>query len=202
MPKTIIAIVGSYRKGGVTDTAVDEILRAAQASGAQTSKIYLIDKHIEFCTNCRSCMQQPGLKRGVCRQNDDMTAILDQLDSADALVIASPINFYNVTAVTRKFMERLVVYCYWPWGKNSPKFRVTDSGKKTVLVTSSAAPSFIGRLFFRQALGALKAISQCFGAQVVTRLYLGLVAQQPNATLNKKDLLRCFNAGVKLTQSV
>jgi multimeric flavodoxin WrbA len=147
-------------------------------------------------------MQQPGLKRGVCCQNDDVTAILDQVDSADALVLASPINFYNVTAVTRKFMERLVVYGYWPWGKNSPKFRVTDSGKKAVLVTSSAAPSFIGKLFFRQALGALNAMAQCFGAKVIARLYLGLVAQQPNATLNKKNLLRCFKAGVKLAQSI
>jgi FMN-dependent NADH-azoreductase len=130
-----------------------------------------------------------------------MAEILDQVDSADALVLASPINFYNVTAVTRKFLERLVVYGYWPWGRPSPKFRVTDSGIKAVLVTSSAAPSFIGKLFFRQALGALNAMAQCFGAKVVARLYLGLVARKPDATLNNKDLLRCFNTGLKLMQS-
>jgi multimeric flavodoxin WrbA len=202
MPKTIVAIVGSYRKGGVIDTAVDEILKAAQASGAQTSKIYLIDKHIEFCTNCRACTQQPGPARGTCPINDDMTEILDRLDTADALVIASPINFFNITAVTRKFLERLLVYVYWPWGSTIPKYRVTKLGKKAVLVTSSGAPAFIGKILFRPALGALKAIAQCFGAKVIVRLYLGLVAQQPNATLNKKDLLHCFKAGVKLAQSV
>jgi FMN-dependent NADH-azoreductase len=131
-----------------------------------------------------------------------MAAILDQADSADALVLASPINFYNVAAVTRKFLERLVVYGYWPWGQPSPKFRVADSGIKAVLVTSSAAPSFIGKLFFRQALGALNAMAQCFGAKVIARLYLGLVAQKPDATLNNKDLLRCFDAGVKLMHSI
>ncbi|MGA2092648.1 MAG: flavodoxin family protein [Sedimentisphaerales bacterium] len=114
MSKTIVAVVGTYRKGGVIDTAVDQILKAAQDTGVQTSEIYLIDKHIEFCTNCRDCMQNPGPDRGVCRHHDDMVAILDQLESANALVIASPINFYNVTAVTRKFMERLIVYGYWP----------------------------------------------------------------------------------------
>jgi multimeric flavodoxin WrbA len=202
MPKTIIAIVGSYRKGGVIDTAVDEILRAAQAEGVQTSKIYLIDKRIEFCTNCRACMQQPGPVRGTCQHSDDMAAILDQIDSADALVIASPINYYNVTAVTRKFMERLVVYGYWPWGGHPPKFRVKKSGKRAVLVTSSAAPALIGKLFFRPALVALKAIAQCFGAKVIARLYFGMVAQQPHSTLNKEDLLCAYNAGLKLAHGI
>jgi multimeric flavodoxin WrbA len=202
MSKTIVAIIGTYRKAGVIDTAVDEILRAAQADGAQTSKIYLIDKRIEFCTNCRACTQQPGPARGTCPLDDDMAEILDRLDSADALVIASPMNFYNVTAVTRKFMERLTVYAYWPWGPNIPKFRVTKRDKKAVLVTASAAPAWFGKLFYRQALGALKAIAQCLGAKVVVRLYFGLVAQQPNSTLNKKDLVRAYNAGVKLARSI
>ena len=56
----ITAIVGTYRKGGVTDSAVDEILAAAREAGAETTKIYLIDKHVEFCTNCRTCTQEEG----------------------------------------------------------------------------------------------------------------------------------------------
>jgi multimeric flavodoxin WrbA len=202
MPKTIIAIVGTYRKGGVIDTAVDEILRAARDGGAQTSKIYLVDKHIEFCTNCRTCMQQPGLTRGTCRHSDDMAGILDQVDFADGLVLASPVNFYNVTAVTRRFMERLSVYGYWPWGKGAPKFRIAKSGKKALLVTSSAAPAFIGKIFYRPALTALKGIAQCFGAKVIAKLYLGMVAQQPDATFDKKDFARAYSAGLKLAQSI
>jgi len=202
MPKTVIAIVGTYRKSSVTDTVVDQILKAAQDSGVQTSKIYLIDKHIEFCTNCRACVQNPGTVRGNCRHNDDMAAILDQVELADGLVIASPINFYNVTAVTRRFMERLIVYGYWPWGAGAPKFRITKSGKKAVLVTSSAAPAFMGKIFFRPALGALKAIAQCFGAKVIAMIYFGMIAQQPESTLNQKDLARAYKAGIKLVNSI
>ena len=51
----VTAIVGTYRKGGIIDTAVDEILDSASQSGAEVKKIYLLDKHIEFCTNCRTC---------------------------------------------------------------------------------------------------------------------------------------------------
>jgi multimeric flavodoxin WrbA len=129
-----------------------------------------------------------------------MVPILDQIDFADGLVLASPVNFYNVTAVTRRFMERLIVYGYWPWGTSAPKFRIAKSGKKAVLVTSSAAPALIGKFFFRPAVTALKAIAQCFGAQVVAKLYFGLAAQQPDAVLNEKDLARAYNAGIKLAK--
>jgi multimeric flavodoxin WrbA len=202
MRKTIVAIVGSYRKAAVVDTAVDEILRAAHDRGIQTTKIYLIDKHIEFCTNCRICAQNPGKVRGNCRHNDDMVPILDQIDFADGLVLASPVNFYNVTAVTRRFMERLIVYGYWPWGTGVPKFRIAKSGKKAVIVTSSAAPAFIGKFFFRPAITALKAIAQCFGAQIIAKLYFGLAAQQPDSALSPKDLTRAYNAGIKLVNSI
>jgi len=45
-PIKVIAVVGSYRKGGIIDTAIDEILSSAKEGGAETSKIYLIDQHI------------------------------------------------------------------------------------------------------------------------------------------------------------
>jgi multimeric flavodoxin WrbA len=58
MPKKIVAIIGTYRKGKTIDTAVDELLRAAQMSACHTEEISLLDKHIEFCTNCCNCTQQ------------------------------------------------------------------------------------------------------------------------------------------------
>ena len=46
MEKKILGIVGSYRKGGVIDTLVSEVLASAQEQGALISKIYLKDSHI------------------------------------------------------------------------------------------------------------------------------------------------------------
>lgn len=114
----VVAILGSYRRGGVTDQAVDAVLEGARERGAQTEKIYLIEQRIEFCKNCRSCSQQQGLTRGQCVHQDDMESVLDKVDDANAVVLASPVNYYNVTAVFRKFMERLLGLTYWPWGKN------------------------------------------------------------------------------------
>lgn len=66
MARKVVAIVGSYRKGGTVDTAVDAVLAGAREHGAETKKIYLIDQHIEYCRNCRSCTQDPGETRGKC----------------------------------------------------------------------------------------------------------------------------------------
>ena len=200
MAKKIIGIVGSYRKGRVIDTAVSEILKGAEAHGAQTSKIYLIDKHIEFCTNCRNCTQEKDAgTRGKCIHNDDMEDILRQIDDADALVLGSPVNFGSITAVTKRFLERLLVYVYWRWETKIPKLRIKNANKKAVIVTASTCPAWLGRLMMRGSLKALKTAARCMGANVVQSLYFGLVAQSPDSTLDPKNLRKAYKAGEKLS---
>ena len=76
-----------------------------------------------------------------------MCAILDEIEKSDAIVIASPVNFGTVTAVMKKFIERLVCFAYWPWGKAAPKIRDTRKSRKAVVISSSAAPAILTRLF-------------------------------------------------------
>lgn len=52
-------------------------------------------------------------------------------------------NFGTITAVMKKFIERLVCFAYWPWGMNAPKIRLDNKTRFAVLVASSAAPSLI-----------------------------------------------------------
>jgi multimeric flavodoxin WrbA len=199
MAKKIIGIVGSYRKGRVIDTAVSEILKGAEAHGAQTSTIYLVNKHIEFCTNCRNCAQEKNVgTRGKCIHNDDMEDILRQVDDADVLVLGSPVNFGNITAVTKRFLERLLVYVYWRWETKIPKLRIKKPSKKAIIVTSSTCPAWLGRIIMRGSLKALKTAAWCMGAKVVQSLYFGLVAQNPDSTLSGKSLRKAYKAGEKL----
>jgi multimeric flavodoxin WrbA len=198
MSMKIIGIVGSYRKGGIIDQAVDETLAAAKERGASTEKIYLIDRHIEFCTNCRACTETAGPHRGECVLNDDMASILDKIDSADGIVLGAPVNFYNVNAVTRRFMERLVGYAYWPWGQGGPKMRSKHKNKKAVLITSTAMPAIMGRIF-TGAVRALKITAQTLGAKPVATIFLGLIAVNPHQTLPAKATAKARQAGLKLT---
>ena len=115
MAKKTLAVIGSYRRGGITAQAVGEAAEAARSVGAEVDIIDLLDRHIEFCTNCRACTQEPGAKRGVCALSDDMAGILDKADAADGFIFAAPVNYFNITALMRSFLERLAVSTYWPW---------------------------------------------------------------------------------------
>ncbi len=196
----ITALVGSYRKGGIIDTAIDEILSSAREEGAEATKIYLIDKHLEFCTNCRVCAQQPGVNRGRCVIEDDMSGILDEIESSDAIVLGSPMNFGMVTAVMKKFLERLVCFAYWPWGMNAPKIRNDRKDKYAIVVASSAAPSIIARLS-SELIKRLKEAAGLMGARKIEVLFIGLAAKEKQQDIGEKARKRARHLGRILASS-
>lgn len=196
----IVGIVGSYRKHGTIDTAVAEVLRAAEVWGANTQTIYLHEQQIEFCTNCRHCLQEPGSERGECLLQDDMDAILRTIEAADGLVIGAPVNFGNVNALTRRFLERTVCYGYWPWEARAPKLRQPQPSKKAVLISSSAAPGLMAR-FLTGAFKALKELAKMLGAKSIGVLWIGLVDPQ-DATLSERQKRRARELGQRLASAV
>lgn len=197
MSKNIVAIVGSYRKGGTVDQAVDEILAAARAEGAATKKHYLIDKNLSYCTNCRSCTQQEGLQRGSCVQDDEMESLLGDIDRADALVLGSPMNAGSVTAVMKTFIERLISFAYWPWGQGAPKARNPEKKRVAVLVGSSAAPAFFAKRT-GDVLRLLKTAASLLGAKPVGTLFIGLAAQQQQKEISKSSKSKARVLGKQL----
>lgn len=199
MANKILGIVGSYRKNGIIDRMVTEVLSSAEAFGATTNKIYLSDAHIEFCRNCRQCTQEPGAEAGKCIKSDDFSAIMSEWKECDGLVIGAPVNCYNVTAITRKFMERLVCFYYWPWGQAGPIMRSKEKGKRAVLITSSAMPSFMGRLF-TGAPRALRFIAETMGAKPVRTLFVGLAAREEHQPLPKNTIRKAQAAGRQLAK--
>ena len=197
MSRKVVAIVGSYRKGGTIDQAVEAILEGARAKGAVTQTVQLRNCHIEFCTNCRHCMQEPGEIRGKCVQQDDLEAILAGIEAADAVVLGSPVNAFNTTALFRRFIERLVGYGYWPWGQNAPKTRTKLKPRKAVLVASAAMPGFL----IPCATGAPRALrttATLLGAKTVGKLWIGLAAKEEHQKLSPHTRLRARHLGARL----
>ncbi len=204
MARKVLAIIGTYRKGRVIDTAVSEVLRGAQDSGADTQTISLLDARIEFCTNCRTCTQEKEVgRRGKCVLHDDMAGILDAIDRADGLVLGAPTNFYNVNALTRRFMERLLPYAYWPWNaKMGPKLRVAKPTKKAVTVTATACPMPLARILTPGSCKALKIAASMMGARVVGSLHYGGVPRTPDSTLDEKGLRKAYRTGEYLVSRI
>jgi len=197
MSRKVVAIVGSYRGGGTIDQAVEAVLEGARAKGAITQTVQLRNCHIEFCTNCRHCMQEPGEARGKCLQDDDLESILTNIEAADAIVLGAPVNAFNTTALFRRFMERLVGYGYWPWGQNAPKTRTNQRPRKAVLVASAAMPGFLIPLA-TGAPRALRTAASLLGAKPVGRLWIGLAAQEEHQRLRPHTHQRARQIGARL----
>ena len=193
----ILGIVGSYRRQGTIDQAVSSVLAAARLNGAETKKIYLRDFHIELCTNCRLCTQAIGNDPGKCPLKDDMPEFIKEVERADAYVIGAPVNVGNVNALTQKFLERLVCYSYWPWGQAAPQIRNSVPTKKVVLITSSAMPAILGKLF-TGSLRGLKLGAKMIGAKPVSTIFVGLSAIKQREELPKNILRKAHRAAKKL----
>lgn len=181
--KHLIAINGSYRPGGTMDQAIEVAAQAALASGATVEIVHLRDHPIAFCLNCMACAQQPGETPGQCVQHDDMQALIDKIEAADAFILASPTNVYSVTVLFKRFMERLTVYAYWPEGTPAPVYRKKAARKKALLIASGAAPGWIGRLFF-STLRQLKLTAKIIGARSVGTLFIGQTPPHMNPVLS------------------
>lgn len=184
--KRILAINGSYRDGGMTDRAVDGLLGRLSAMGAAVEHVRLREYPIEFCRNCRQCMQQPGDAPGRCVLDDGMAALVDKIEAADGYVLAAPTNFSSVTALFKRFSERLAVYGYWPWGKPAPVFRKAKMPQKpAVVISSCAAPGWMGRLSYGTNRN-IRIAAKTMGAKVVGSSVTGLVSQEREPALPER----------------
>jgi multimeric flavodoxin WrbA len=173
----LLAVNGSYRENGAIDQAVEVAVQTAAEAGAAVEVIHLRDFPIEFCRNCRQCTQAPGDEPGECVQQDGMRELIQKIEAADGFILASPTNFSSVTALFKRFMERLVVYAYWPWGSHAPKFRKKNPTKRAILIASCAAPGILGR-FSYTTVKQLRMTAKTIGAKPVASVFVGLMSQQ------------------------
>ena len=195
--KRFLGIVGSYRKGGVIDTLVTEILDAAAENGANVDKIYLSDKTVNFCTNCRECVQAPGLDRVPCvvHKDDDINDIFEQIYKADTVVIGAPVNLGSANALTQRFAERCIGSYYYPWGAKYPVLRDKTKKRSAILVSSSAAPGFMNSAAFGSgAMMTLRTIAELIGADVSEEIKVGMVST-PDFRVPDRSLKKARKAG-------
>ena len=196
--RKVLAINGSYRDGGVTDQAVGNVIESLEALGAEVEHVRLREFPIEFCRNCRECMQQSGDVPGKCVLHDGMAELIDKIEAADAYVLAAPTNFSSVTAIFKRFAERLAPYGYWPWGTAAPVLRKSKMSKKpAIIISSCAAPGIMGRLSYNTNK-SLRIAADTIGAKVVGSIVTGLISQEREPDLPRRAQRRVARLSTKL----
>ncbi|MEE8413491.1 MAG: flavodoxin family protein [Dehalococcoidales bacterium] len=105
----VLAIVGSPRVKGNTNYLVDRTLEAVSEAGIDTEKIILSQYEVNSCKGHDACASYD-----FCTQKDDAGWILDNFRTADGVILASPVYYYNVSAQMKAFLDRN----YWIYKHN------------------------------------------------------------------------------------
>jgi multimeric flavodoxin WrbA len=121
----ILGIYGSPRKGGNSDLLLDEALKGARSAGAEVSSIRCCDLQLSGCIECAGCDET-----GECVVDDDMQSVYPRLMEADAIILASPIFFYSITAQAKALIDRCqAMWCRRMLDKTPEDRRIPDNGQ-------------------------------------------------------------------------
>ncbi len=104
--KNVLVISSSPRINGNSDRLCSEFAKGASDVGHKVKVVRLAEKNIKFCMGCYACT-----KDGTCVLQDDMAGLIDDVLSADVIVLSSPVYFYNMSAQLKVFIDRLLP-CY------------------------------------------------------------------------------------------
>lgn len=101
--KKVLILSASPRKRGNSDILCHQFMKGAREAGHQTEIISLYEKKIGFCRACYACF-----RTGSCVLGDDMEGILDQIQAADVLVIATPTYFLSMNGMLKTTIDRFL----------------------------------------------------------------------------------------------
>ena len=121
-----IAVLNGSPKKGNTAAMVDAFVQGAQEAGHEVEVLHVDKMKIAGCLGCEYCH---GKGEGKCIQQDDMAKVMPAYLSADMIVYASPVYYFDVTAQLSAAMQR--VYAI---GKPA-------KAAKAALLLSSASPN-------------------------------------------------------------
>ncbi|MEW5733526.1 MAG: flavodoxin family protein [Thermodesulfobacteriota bacterium] len=183
--KKIVAVYGSPRRKGNTSTLLSRAVAGAREEGAEVVEFVLRDLKISPCLEIYGCK-----KDGRCVIRDDFHVLADAVFSADALMLASPVFFYAVSAHTKAFMDR----CQSLWVK---KYWIENAARrpKTRQALFIAAGATQGKKLFDGILLSVRYFLDVFDAELTgTLLYRGL-EDEGDAAAQPQILAQAFQAG-------
>lgn len=98
----VLGIAGSPRRNGNSDRLLEAALAGAREAGARTETFVAAGSGVNPCRGCNACSLD-----GVCIQRDAGDALYAAIESADAIVIASPVYFATVPGVLKVLYDRM-----------------------------------------------------------------------------------------------
>ncbi|NMB78686.1 MAG: flavodoxin family protein [Methanomicrobiales archaeon] len=138
MPIKVLAIAGSPRRHGNSETLLDWMLGAmAQEKDVTVEKIALSEANIHPCNGCNACE-----KLNMCVQRDGMDTMDEKLISADVIILASPIFCMGIASQPKALIDRVQVFRSRKYVLRLPVVPPERKGKRLGVFLASAGQNW------------------------------------------------------------
>ena len=105
----VLAICGSPRRNGNTETLLRTVLEPIAAAGVETEIVRLADRKVRGCTACMGCSK---LEKPCCVQEDPaFDGMVEKFIEADGILLGSPVYFGSATPEMMAMLDRIGYVC-------------------------------------------------------------------------------------------
>lgn len=101
--RRVVCLLGSPRPKGNSADMAGAVCRAAEQAGAEVTTFALNQLDYRGCQGCLACKREGATG---CVLDDGLTPVLAAVAACDALVLATPVYFGEVTAQLKAFIDR------------------------------------------------------------------------------------------------
>lgn len=130
----IVAVFGSPRNKGNSETLAEAFLQEAERLGAEVDRFHLNTMNYQGCIACYACKK----KIEQCALNDDLTPVLKAVHEAEALLVATPVYFFDMPAQLKAFIDRWYSFFKPRFHETGDISRIPE-GKTVIFVVTQRA---------------------------------------------------------------
>jgi len=189
----VLGIYASPRKSGNTDQLLDKAMEGARSAGAEILTIYARKLKMWGCIECGGCDET-----GKCVVKDDMQSVYPLLEEADAIILASPIFFYGLTAQVKAVIDRSQAMWSKRMIEKTPEERKTYDGGRGYLIAVAATK---GKNLFTAVEIVTKYFYDALDMSYEGGLLLRGLEKKTAVQENPDVLQQAFELGKKVVQS-
>lgn len=191
----VVGISSSPRRRGNSRILTEAMLEGCATAGHQTELVHLADEISGLLRNCRECRRPDGS----CSIDDNFADLfLNRVLPADALILATPIWWYGMSAHLKNFFDRMFCYFAASYPDQAEVHRQLYH-KRVALVLSAEENNISARLGIVQSIQELSRYLHWTMTGIVTGIgnSTGETARDPSLPLEEAR-----NLGRRLFQVV
>lgn len=176
----ILIISTSLRGGSNSEILAKECERGAREKGHDVEYISLKNKEIKYCIGCLTCLDTHK-----CVLTDDVAELREKVRTADKIVFATPIYYFEMAGQMKTFLDRM-----------NPIYTDEYSFRNIYMIATAAEE---GDFVFEKAYNGLQGWVDCFKKAELSGLLACGGIDDPKLALGREDYMtKAYEFGASL----